>query len=163
GVLRFNGGGSITGLVLDPDGRPAFGADLALVSRHYVNDGVEQCGLVNGVSHRVRTDTTGRFRFSGVNLGPVSLAASQAFFPTQVGAAGALVQNGQTLDFTLRLVSTISGELSGTVMLPDGLTPAGAGVEVTAAGVLPDVVVSTNEEGRFHFAKIFPEGGYRLT
>ena len=53
--------------------------------------------------------------------------------------------------------------LSGTVFLPDGATPAGAGVQVTAKGALPDVVVETDTEGRFHFGKIFPEGGYTLT
>ena len=60
-------------------------------------------------------------------------------------------------------MNTISGVLSGTVYLPDGTTQAGAGVQVTATGPLPDVTVSTNSSGFFKFAKIFPDGLYTLT
>ena len=73
------------------------------------------------------------------------------------------MRDGDHLSFDLKLVNTISGELSGTVFLPDGQTPAGAGVQVTAYGPLPDVMVTTNAEGRYAFAKIFPEGRYSLT
>ncbi|PYQ20144.1 MAG: hypothetical protein DMF81_19555, partial [Acidobacteria bacterium] len=161
--LRFGGVGTITGLVSDPDGRPALGAEVALRSRVFRYDGVSQCGLVSDVSHRARTGPDGRFRFAGVSVGPVSLTVTQSFFLTQVGAEGVLTANGQALDFHLRLVDTISGVLSGTVVLPDGTTPAGAGVEVTANGALPDVVVSTDAGGAYRFARIFPEGAYTLT
>ena len=60
-------------------------------------------------------------------------------------------------------MNTISGEFSGTIFLPDGVTPAGAGVEVTANGPLPDVTVLTDASGHFRFAKIFPEGSYTVT
>ena len=118
---------------------------------------------MSDVSHRARTGPDGRFRFAGVSVGPVSLTVTQSFFLTQVGAEGVLTANGQALDFHLRLVDTISGVLSGTVVLPDGTTPAGAGVEVTANGALPDVVVSTDAGGAYRFARIFPEGAYTLT
>ena len=98
-----------------------------------------------------------------MNVGPVTVTASQAFFPTQVAAHGALLRDGNHLSFTLRLVNTISGELKGVVYLPDGTTPAGAGVEVNATGPLPDVTVSTDADGRYRFAKIFPEGTYHVT
>ena len=41
---------------------------------------------------------------AGVNVGEVGVQASQVFFPTPVSASGTLSQNGQTLDFTLKLV-----------------------------------------------------------
>jgi hypothetical protein len=121
------------------------------------------CALAAGITQSVQTGTTGAFRFTGVNVGPVGVTASQSFFPTQVGKKGTLSSNGGTVNFSLQLVNTISGVLSGTVYLPDGTTTAGAGVQVTATGPLPDVTVSTNSSGLFKFAKIFPDGLYTLT
>lgn len=163
GVLRFGGAGTVAGVVLTDGGTPAHGADVALNSRVFVNDGVGTCNLVHRTSHRARTDETGRFRFSGVNVGPVGLVATHPFFPNPVGAQGHLPTDGQQADFTLRLANTTAGELTGTVFLPDGVTPAGAGVEVTANGALPDVVVSTNAQGVYRFARILPEGSYTVT
>ncbi len=161
-TIGFNGFGSVTGLVLDEDGKGVFGADIELSSLHFLNDGIQYCSLVRGVSNHVRTDQTGHFRLPNINIGPVDLVASQDFRPTRVGASGTLVHAGDQADFTLHLIDTMSGVLSGTVFLPDDTTPAG-GVEVTANGMLPDVTVTTDAAGRFHFAKIFPEGRYTLT
>ncbi|HEX2060055.1 MAG TPA: carboxypeptidase-like regulatory domain-containing protein, partial [Thermoanaerobaculia bacterium] len=160
GVLIFPGTGSVTGTVLNPDGTPAMGADIRLRSKVFDED---TCSLVPGASQRVRTDSLGKFRFNGVNVGQVSVTATHPFFTTSVGAQGVIAANGSTTDFQLRLVNTISGVLSGTVYLPDGVTPAGAGVEVTAVGPLPEVTVATDANGRYEFAKIFPEGTYTLT
>src|SRR4029077_5723724 len=102
-------------------------------------------------------------KFTNVKVGRVGVTASQTFFPTQVGAQGIISSPGQTVNFDLKLVNTISGVLSEKVFLPDGVTPAGAGVEVTANGPLPDVMVSTNGAGHFRFAKIFPSGNYTHT
>jgi len=162
-VLRFNGAGTVVGKVLNPDGTPSFGADVALTSTYFYNDGATTCGLTQGVSHRARTDQSGEFRFTGVNVGAVSVTASQPFFPTQVGQSGTLGAHGQEVRFDLKLVNTISGELRGTVLLPDGVTPAGAGVDVSATGPLPEVVVKTNDQGFYRFPKIFPEGTYSIT
>ncbi len=161
-VLQFAGTGVVTGLVLDPDGAPALGAEVAIRSSRFVNDG-SVCGLAFGVSHRIRTDVQGRFAVPRVNVGPIGVTAHQAFFPTDVGAQGNLLTAGSAVAFTLRLVNSTAGELSGRVLLPDGATPAGSGVEVTVGGVLPDVTVRTNESGAFRFARILPAGSYRLT
>jgi hypothetical protein len=160
GVLRFAGTGTVTGNVLGADGKPAFGADIVLTSNVFDQD---SCSLVLGVSQHVQTDQNGNFRFTNVKVGRISVTASQVFFPTQVGAQGVLVSAGQTVNFNLKLVNTISGVFSGNVFLPDGVTPAGAGVEVTANGPLPNVTVSTDASSHFAFAKIFPEGTYTVT
>ena len=160
GVLRFAGTGTVTGNVLDADGKAAFGADIVLTSNVFDQD---SCSLVLGVSQHVQTDQNGNFRFTNVKVGRISVTASQVFFPTQVGAQGVLVSAGQTVNFNLKLVNTISGVFSGNVFLPDGVTPAGAGVEVTANGPLPNVTVSTDASSHFAFAKIFPEGTYAVT
>jgi hypothetical protein len=160
GVLIFPGSGTITGTVLNPDGTPALGADIRLGGRVFDEDA---CSLVGGLAQRIRTDVNGKFRFSGVNVGQVSVTATHPFFTTAVGGSGTLTKDGATLDFPLKLVNTISGVLSGTVYLPDGVTPAGAGVEVTAVGPLPETTVTTDVNGKYQFAKIFPEGSYSLT
>jgi hypothetical protein len=160
GVLIFPGTGTVTGTVLNPDGTPAMGADIRLRSKIFDED---TCSLLPGQSQRMRTDSNGKFRFNSVNVGQVSVSATHPFFTTSVGASGSLTANGGTTDFQLKLVNTISGVLSGTVYLPDGVTPAGAGVEVTAVGPLPEVTVATDADGYYEFAKIFPEGSYSVT
>jgi len=160
GVMQFTGFGSVTGTVLNPDNSPALGANVTLIAKVFDED---SCSLIEGIAQRVRTDSAGKFRFTGVNVGNVSVGVSHPFFTTNVGARGTLSRNGDTVDFALKLVNTISGILSGIVYLPDGHTPAGAGVEVTAFGPLPDVTVTTDENGRYQFAKIFPEGTYNVT
>ncbi|HEX7149902.1 MAG TPA: carboxypeptidase regulatory-like domain-containing protein [Thermoanaerobaculia bacterium] len=160
GVLVFPGSGTITGTVLNPDGTPALGADIRLGSKVFDED---SCSLVGGTAQRIRTDVNGKFRFTQVNVGQVSVTATHPFFTTSVGGSGTLTAHGASLDFQLKLVNTISGILSGTVYLPDGVTPAGAGVEVTAVGPLPETTVTTDANGKYTFAKIFPEGSYTLT
>jgi hypothetical protein len=162
-TLRFGGAGVVKGTVVDPQGHPAFGADVTLQSLTF---NPQSCSLSGNVSQRVRTNSLGVYRFQSVNVGAVSVTASQSFFPNSVTRGGALTDEGQelTLDLTLNEgVSTIAGELSGTIFLPDGTTPAGAQIEVTASGPLPDVVVNTDEHGQYHFAKIFSEGSYTVT
>jgi hypothetical protein len=119
--------------------------------------------LTSAITQSVQTDVSGNFRFTSVNVGQVGVTASNSFFPTQVGAQGNLPSNGATVNFSLQLVNSVSGVLSGTVYLPNGTTAAGSGIQVTANGPLPDVTVNTDGNGFFKFAKIFPEGLYTLT
>src|SRR6185437_16149982 len=160
GVLRFAGAGTVTGSVLDPDGKPAFGTDISLTSNIFDFD---SCSLIQGSSFHIQTDTTGNFRVSNVKVGHVGVTASQTFFPTPVGAQGTLLKSGDAINFNLQLVNTTAGVLSGTVFLSDGVTPATGGVEVTATGPLPDVTVKTDSSGHYQFAKIFPQGTYTVT
>lgn len=160
GILRFNGAGTVTGSVIDPDRKPVFGAQVALSSNAF-DPG--SCSLRGMNSQTVGTDQNGQFHFTGVNVGPVGVTVSQIFFPTPVAAQGTITHAGQSVDFQLQLVNTIAGVLSGTVFLPDGVTPAGPGVQVTANGPLPDVTVNTDLQGHFAFARIFPQGSYTLT
>jgi hypothetical protein len=164
-TLQFHGAGTVTGTVLtpangSPASQPALGAIVQLTS-NVVDQ--QNCVMTQGATQSVQTDASGAFTFSRVNVGPVGVTASQTFYPTQVGKQGTLTTNGATINFQLQLVNTISGVLSGTIYLPDGVTPAGAGVQVTAIGQLPAVTVSTDSNGNYHFAKIFPDGLYTLT
>ena len=162
GILRVETrASSISGTVVDSVGQAVFGAEVELVSPMLVQES-QFCGMKSVVTHRARTGLDGRFNFSGVHPGRVYASATQAFFPTRVSQHYDL-QPAQAGSVTLTLVNTISGEISGTVFEPDGITSAGGGVEVTLNGPLPDVTVFTNALGRFAFAKILPAGSYRLT
>ena len=113
-------------------------------------------------SHRGQVDpVTNEFRFPNVLVGPVYLNVKHPLFPN-VPASGTITSAGQVLPFTIQLVDTIAGELKGTIFLPDGITPAGAGVEVTANGPTPDVMVKTDAQGLFRFPKVFPQGTYSV-
>jgi hypothetical protein len=160
GVLRFNGVGTVSGMVLNPDGEPSHGALVDLIAKFY---NPQNCSFNEGTAQQFTTGPNGNFLFKGVSVGSVGVRASHPFFPTKAGVNGTLRADGDALDFTIRLVDSMAGELSGTVFLPDGVTPAGAGIEVTADGPLPDVTVVTNEDGLFAFARILPAGRYTLT
>ena len=161
GVLQFAGVGTVTGTVLDPDGNPAFGAEVTLMSKVFSQS---SCSLRDGNSHQGVTGQDGKVTFTGVNLGRVSAYASHPFFPdSRGGSLGTLSSTEVPFELEIRLVDTMAGALSGTVFLPAGETPAGAGVEVTVAGPLPDVVVKTDGDGRYEFAEILPQGSYTLT
>ena len=97
-VMRFAGTGTVTGNVLDPDSKPAFGANIALSSNVFDQD---TCSLVSGISQQVQTDQAGNFRFTNVKAGHVAVSVSQVFFPTQVGAQGTISSAGQTVNFLL--------------------------------------------------------------
>jgi len=160
GLIQFAGTGEVTGTVLLPGGvDPAIGADVSLTAQIFDRNA---CELRTGASHSGRTDVNGRFTFTGVNLGRVSATASHPFADTRVGATSILT-NDTDVDFTLELVDTTAGVLSGVVLLPDGNTPAGAGVELTAIGPLPEVTVRTDDAGNYAFAEIFPQGLYTIT
>ena len=159
GSLRFAGTGAVSGRVTSPDG-PVHGAEVTLVSKRF--DTIS-CSLVRGVSHRVQTPPSGDYRFEGVNLGQVSVSATQEWAGKSAGKGGTLVTPGQELVLDVEFQDNIAGALSGTVFLPDGLTPAGAGVEVTVQGPLPEVTVRTDGEGVYRFAEILPQGSWTLT
>jgi hypothetical protein len=158
GVMQFHGSGTVTGSVVDPSNNPVLGATIQLSSNT-----VQYCALQQGYTQSAQTGANGKFQFNDVLLGSVGVTASQSFYPTQVGAQGTLTTNGGTVNFNLQMVNTISGVLSGVVFLPDGVTPAGAGVQVTANGPLPNITVTTDATGTFTFAKIFPQGLYTLS
>ncbi len=168
GTLIFPGTGTVEVTAFEPPlvpggpRQPVHGAEVALRSKVYINDGLIDCGLFPGESHRGRTDQDGQITFTNVNAGPVSVTVYHPFFDRSAGRNGNLAGGG-TQSFVVEFTDTIAGELSGTVFLPDGQTPAGAGVEVTVNGPLPDVTVRTNADSRYRFAEILPAGTWTLT
>jgi hypothetical protein len=163
-VLRFAGAGRVRGVVREAGtGNPIHGANVQLRSNSYVRN-AWTCSLQQIVSHTTLTEPDGSFEFALVNAGPVQAFASQAFFgANNVASAAGTVVRGQELVLEMSLRNTMAGGLSGTVFLPDGVTKAGAGVEVTVNGMLPDVTVRTDGQGYYEFPEILPEGRYTMT
>jgi hypothetical protein len=162
-TMRFAGAGTVQGTVRDPATSPVFGADVLLYAQRFVYDGASSCGLQYGYAGRARTGLDGTYGFKGINLGAVSVSATQDFFSSAVGNRGTLDEPGQVLTLDMAFADTTAGILSGTVFLPGDAGPAGAGVEVAVEGPLPEVKVTTDAEGHFEFAHILPEGYYTLT
>ena len=160
-TLRFAGFGTVTGTVLDDQGDPAFGANVVLGAKRLA---LGLCAfLQDSRAAAVQTGQDGKFVFDRIPVGAVSVSASSVFFPVPTTGRDSLLFDGDSRDFTLNLSSSTAGELSGTVFLPDGVTLAGAGVSVTASSsTFPDVTVTTDVDGRYTFAKIFPAGSYVL-
>ncbi len=162
GTVRLLGSGTVTGSVSLASSHATFtGGSVSLVSRAFVNDGQFTCGMIPQESHKAQVNPlTSRYEFRNVAVGQVSVTGR-----SDLGVAankGNLKQAGETLALDLVFVDTIAGELDGRVFLPSG-TPAGAGVEVTVNGPLPDVTVSTDADSRFVFAKVLPQGRYSIT
>ncbi len=163
GVMRFPGAGTVKGRILTPDGKnPVMGAVVTLSALAFEHNPLYfTCGLTQQ-QREFQTGQDGTFVFNNVNVGPVSVTARQDFYGG-AGASATLSSHGATVDFQVKLRNVTAGTLTGTVFLPDGTTPAGPGVAVTANGPLPDVTVPTDAQGAYHFVKILPEGGYTLT
>jgi len=167
GILRFAGFGIVHGTVRYPEGQgepekggPLHGATVSLTSLYY-DSGL--CVLTNGYSQSARTDTSGTFRFENVNVGRVSVAA-QHFVLGRAGANGTLVKDKQELPLDLRMTDTMAERLTGVVYMPDGKTPAGAGVDVKATGgSIGELEVVTQPDGSYKFARVLGAGGYTIT
>jgi protocatechuate 3,4-dioxygenase beta subunit len=161
--MRFAGVGRVEGTVRDATDAPVHGADVRLWARRFVYDGVNTCDLQYGYVGGGRTPVAGTYGFTGINLGPVSVSATQDFFGSgAAGNSGTLSEPGQALTLDMKFADTTAGVLSGNVLLPGG-APAAAGIEVAVEGPLPEVKVATDAAGHYEFPHILPEGYYKLT
>ncbi|MCP4248536.1 MAG: carboxypeptidase regulatory-like domain-containing protein, partial [bacterium] len=140
-TLQFAGFGTLTGTVLDPNDQPVLGADVVLSARR-LDTG--WCSFVSDPrAKQVRTGLDGAFVFQNVPVGAITVSASSSFYQVPTAVQDILLADGDSRNFTLTLSEHLAGELSGTVYLPDGETPAGSGVSVTAlSSVRPEVTVT---------------------
>ena len=181
--VRFRGKGTVTGTVFADDGVTPLGARVGLselrvklgqlrppenfncFSNIQVGDQtieLPQCQPV-GIGFSLEPLTrvidndvaSGRFTFTDVLVGGVTVEAANALTPIVMTARGEIPAHGSTVDLTLRLAPT--SVVAGVVLLPDG-QPAGADVVVK----LSDRNVVTDPSGRFvHFE--VPPGSFTLT
>ncbi len=133
--LRYRGRGTVRGTVVGAPENGADGTPLAAAVGVSGDQVVIAGGLVGVRFKRVQyfdvaetSIETGRFQFNNVWQGPFSLSAVGVFSPEPVSFDYAIAHPGQVLDVTLQLQAT--SEVTGTVLLPDGVTPAGRNVQV---------------------------------
>jgi hypothetical protein len=129
--IVFRGRGSVTGTVSNADGSAPLKATVGISGDRVVVAG----GLVGVAFQSVKNfaitesnASTGAFAFTGVFAGSFTLQAAGAFSPDPITASGAIPSHGATEHVDLRLTAT--SRVTGVVVLPDGVTPAGAGVHV---------------------------------
>ncbi|WP_304511247.1 Ig-like domain-containing protein [Desulfopila sp. IMCC35008] len=112
-------------------------------------------------------EVTGEFHYKGsITGGPFTLSVSNAFvdqvdldyeMPRTTNPAERIVDVGDII------LSPVNGEVRGTVFLPDGVTPVGENVKVSAMSAgLGEISVLTDETGSFHFPLVL-RGGISLT
>jgi len=162
GTMQFHGIGTVTGSVVDPNGNAVSGAVVQLTAN---SPDFSVCQMAASAAQSVQTDSAGKFSFSNVNIGPVSVTATKSLYPTPAGASGVLATNNGSVNFALQFINTVSGTLSGNIYLPDGITPA-PNVQVTATGPFPagnTTTVTTTATGSYQFAPILSEGNYTIT
>ncbi|MGB2715170.1 MAG: Ig-like domain-containing protein [Vicinamibacterales bacterium] len=181
--VKFRGKGTVTGTVLAADGETPLGARVGLselrvkvgqlrppenfncFSNIQVGDQtieLPQCqpvGIGFGMEPLTRVIdndvASGKFTFTDVLVGGVTVEAANALTPIVMTARGEIPAHGSTVDLTLKLAPT--SVVAGVVLLPDG-QPAGADVVVTLSG--RNVVTDAN--GRFVHFEVAP-GSFTLT
>ncbi len=161
-TLRFAGFGAVFGVVSDESG-PVFGSDVSLGSLRYDPTICEY--VLDAKARQVRSDSLGRYRFEKVPVGPVSVTASAGTGTSLPATAkSVLLFDSDARELNLTLTDNLGGRLVGRVFLPDGTTPAGAGVRVsTTSPIGAEVAVVTKDDSSYELPKILAPGRYELS
>ena len=161
--LHWLPAGSVSGQVFQADGVTGAVAKVTLQcnlpSRNPEDFGVIRMSELGTVI----TDGGGHFHFNGVNAGPITVTATNVFASESAHVETRLTDEGQELPVSLRLGAQSKGRIMGRVYLPDGHSPAGAGIPVTIrGGGFPELSVNTSADGSFETARILPSGSYLI-
>jgi len=161
-TLRFAGFGGVFGVVSDESG-PVFGADVSLGSLRFDSTICEY--VLDAKARQMRSDSLGRYRFERVPVGSVSVTASAGTGTSLPATAkSALLSDSDARELNLTLTDNLGGRLLGKVFLPDGMTPAGAGVRVsTKSSIGAEVAVVTKNDSSYELPKILAPGRYELS
>ncbi len=137
--------GSISGRVLDENGNPVGGATVQIKT------------LNDGSGRRIRTDATGGYAFTGLNVGPFSIEAIHEASYAQGMIMGVLPDNGGSVEqnVTIYPVNAIArGNLAGKVLDSDGVTPR-SGAVVKISGPRYQNWMYSNPDGGFLFEGVY--------
>ncbi|CAB1056387.1 Flagellar hook-length control protein FliK, partial [Olavius sp. associated proteobacterium Delta 1] len=146
------GQGAISGRTIDENGQP-MGASVEVRALFPDVNGrlqFRRAALVQS------NPVTGEFLVENINFGTFTVSAASPFSPTIVSVNGTLSEsqpNVSGLDLRFPPIVDTNGTISGIVYMPDGATPAPAGVRVNIdyGGW---ITVTTDENGLF--ASTFP-------
>jgi hypothetical protein len=146
--VKFLGRSTIGGIVKNGQGVP-IGARVRLTGIGPSLTGAPTT-VIRG--ERDSDPALGTFSFDGQALiGDWGLQAASPFFPVVISTAGRTTNIApDDTDNVLQFPSVreTNGSLSGIVLLPDGVTPAGANIKVQIS-FGPDFIIRTDANGRF--------------
>ena len=177
-VIQLSHGGSISGVVRDDRGEPAYRATV-VVSRWVMRNGVRALEAIA----QMQTDERGNYRLSLLpprdyivsavpaddaipsvdgNANPYGFAT--IFYPGQMSAQAAepiaLKLGEDRTGVNLQVPAVPLGRVTGSVVSADGRAVTGARVTLSIPGSnVVDYGASTDSTGRFTFAKVLP-GSY---
>lgn len=137
--LLLQNTGTVTGNVTSNDGSSVASLTVTLTST--TSNGVQTL--------MTTTNSTGGFTFSAVNPGTIAVRSTNSEGLQGTGT-GSLPLAGQTTNINISLIA--AGNVTGTVFLGDGVTPA-AGIQVTIspAPLTGSAVTTTNANGVYNF------------
>ncbi len=152
--LTLRGNGTITGVVLDPDGVSP------RVSEVYIKyQRLDSYGRIEWKTTRVISDledengNAGRFELNNVLVGNFEISVYNPFHSNTVAVTGEITFPGEVVDIPIVLQD--SAAIEGQVFLANG-ERAGGGIVVTYFGGY-ERSVNTDVDGRYRFELIPPE------
>lgn len=170
--IRFLEQGLVGGTTVDSQMRPTG----ALTRVRALKVGIKGHPLFGEIARRNSDAATGAFLYTGIPRfdlqtfqsagvrADFQVEAATPFSPTIVSVSGQLnTATPDRTDLVLRFPSPdeTNGRITGLVLLPDGVTPAPANTQVAIS--FGDLVVRTDDAGRFDARLPIPAGNYTVT
>ena len=130
--VTFRGGsGKVTGTVFGSDGVTPLAARVGVSGDQPVIAGGQVVTGFTHVQNFAAADTSlssGRFTFANIWVGPFTVSAAGQFSPAPVAFEAVMPAAGVTVPLDIRLRPT--SRVTGVVLQPDGVTPAGANIVI---------------------------------
>jgi len=162
GTIRLLKGGSLSGLVADPEGKPLKGAIITLRQNNYRPSRFEEVfGSVNPVRTRPTvTDAKGAYRFEAITPGTYQVEVRHKTFPVLRLDDNAIGDNA-AIDMGV-LTLARGGTFEGRVCNAQGGFIAGARVRIEKADQTFIATVTADSEGAYSVSPV-PPGVYTVT
>ncbi len=157
GQIALELGGGVSGRVVDgATGEPVFGARITIVqgsSRFLAPDGPAPSGARSRQKSTQNTDSNGTFSFDGLKGGNLTLRVKHSDYVEEKVTANPDVA-AQSRDLVVQL--SRAGEISGTVLNPDGQPRANMQIYLIGDDPAGNQRARTNSEGKFTFRSVIP-------
>ncbi len=162
GEIVLKSGGQVNGVIIDAEsGEPVFNARVSIVEgvgRFLANVSPSPSGGGGRKTPTQTTDSRGRFSFSDLKGGELTLRIRHPEFVTiEVKANPDLESDSQDLEISLER----GGQVSGTVLEPDGTSRANVQVFLIGSDPSMNQSLRTDQQGRFSFNNVVP-GDYSV-
>ena len=162
GQVELPVGGVVFGQVVDAStSRPIPGARVQIVqgSNRFLRADTVTGGSAANQSPLQTTDSDGRFKFTGLKSGTLSLKVSQSGYVSRNvdGVNPDLAEKSQ--DLLVELES--GGEITGVVLDKSGKPRGGMAVYLISGDAQANQTMQTDKEGKFHFSGV-PSGTFTV-